>query len=44
MSDHPRKDRFFDMIFGGFRLWRALRGGEWRELPCPDGFWYRVDK
>ncbi len=32
-----------DWLLGGWRWYRKLRGGKWRELNCPDGFWCRDD-
>lgn len=34
----------FDYVLGGWKWYRKMRGGTWRELHCPDGFWYRADE
>lgn len=40
----PSPDRWLilDHIFAGWAWYRRLRGGDWDELHCADGFWYQV--
>lgn len=33
---------FLDFVLEWVPLYRRWRGGEWFQLPCPDGHWVRV--